>query len=396
MTESSKTLSQQWEPLLKVVAAGLKDPSIASHSLSAIPDGQCLLLQKFISWHRLGPLLLKGIQNSSVDESTLPKEFHSELKLEVANRVRHNLFLIQNLTQVYKAFEQNDICCLVLKGLPLAKQAYGEIGLRLGRDIDLLIHPSDYEKAATVLKQLNYQLEESSSGLMFERRAKYSNGEVWRCGSVLLDLHWGFHDHGVAFPLSVEEAVRSAESVVLAGVELRVLHKDMNLLYLVHHAAKHIWMRLFWVLDFLALSNCSKPPNWPEVLALAKKFKMCRKLWFTVCLAETLFGFKIPHELEPLKRTFPNTDAWLKRWQVFALQNQCHLDHAVLQIPPRRVIRWSLVMTDHGGDRILLGLRWLFQPANTDIATLTLPARLSWGYWVWRPIRLVLRAILRR
>ena len=67
-----------------------------------------------------------------------------------------NRRLLLELRDLYQSLQNHGIPTLVLKGLPLAQQYYGDLGLRVLYDLDFLIRPSDRSRALAVFNESGY------------------------------------------------------------------------------------------------------------------------------------------------------------------------------------------------------------------------------------------------
>ena len=75
---------------------------------------------------------------------------HSDLRTEAAILVRDNLDMAREALRLQRLFDDANLPVLFIKGAALAILAFGNLGLRYGQDIDLLI-PYESLTAATML-----------------------------------------------------------------------------------------------------------------------------------------------------------------------------------------------------------------------------------------------------
>jgi hypothetical protein len=94
--------------------------------------------------------------------------------------------------QLAGALERSGIPAIALKGPIMARELYGDSGLRVTSDIDLLVGRADFKRAVEILSDHGYVAEsivDWTDGLpLFE--ATLRSTEPW---SPNVDLHWRLH-----------------------------------------------------------------------------------------------------------------------------------------------------------------------------------------------------------
>lgn len=142
--------------------------------------------------------------------------------------------------------------CLVFKGLPLATQAYGDAAARGTGDLDLLVHPSDLERAYRGLLAAGWS---SMSGLPTPgpswswRHLKRTGNEVSLISqSSMVDLHWHLTPARSATPEFDQLWARSVP-VDVVGRSVRTLAPYDSLAHASGHATKDGWHWLRGLVD---------------------------------------------------------------------------------------------------------------------------------------------------
>jgi hypothetical protein len=143
------------------------------------------------------------------------------------------------LKGVLRAFAQEAIAVVPLKGPFLAERIYGGAALRPCRDLDLLVSKADLARAEGVLAAIG-----------FAAGAEDDYHRPWRRGTTAVELH---HDveNPLALDFHVETALRRASPAEFQGERCLKLAPEDELLYLCLHAARHRFERLGLVLDIL-------------------------------------------------------------------------------------------------------------------------------------------------
>ncbi len=149
---------------------------------------------------------------------------------------------------------------LILKGTPLAKRAYGGIGIREAVDIDLAVARTDVDRAWQVMREAGYRAETPRKPLkgfalkMFLWAAKDSLHRH-PDHDIAVELHWRLSDDlRDPKPPSPEHWQRIG---LYAGRSLATLGEDDLFVYLCVHGAAHGWARLKWLADIAALVSQS-------------------------------------------------------------------------------------------------------------------------------------------
>jgi hypothetical protein len=352
-----------------------------------------------LDWHRflrvVGRHQLIGLVHEGLTQaqSDLPPEIGREIGAQAATLVRENLAMAREALRVQRLFDDADLPVLFVKGATLAVLAFGNLGLRSGQDIDLLV-PYETLPAATALilgagyRRFDPPPNISDAHLRLVMPLRKDLGFVHQATGLRIELHWRLflNPHAMA-----EASIMAPSRVVpLTRAEgLRTLGEEDLFVYLCMHGALHWWHRLKWLADVNALL-ASAPENGVERLVRAAKARgagraaaqallLCRKLLLTPLPAS------VTATLEKSA-----TVRWLEATALRAMttgQGE-HDPHEVRF----GTTRGSL-------STVLLSRSWRYQLAElsiqlknpTDVLTLPLPQPLQFLYpvlrlplWAWR------------
>jgi hypothetical protein len=152
------------------------------------------------------------------------------------------------------------IPALFLKGAPLARRAYGTLGLRSAFDIDLVVAPAAIEPAWRVLDEMGYartipRRPLSGAALRMFRWAAKDSLHRQRERNLVVELHWRLSDDLADPEPPPEECWQQVE--VAPGQALATLGDEDLFVYLSVHGAAHLWARLKWLADIGALVAAS-------------------------------------------------------------------------------------------------------------------------------------------
>jgi len=106
-------------------------------------------------FHKIGPLVLRGIYKLKTDFK-IPDEFREKLKKHARSVGVRNLQNAQEMIRLGQLLNLNNIEFIPLKGVLFSQVAYGELGIRVSSDIDLLVKHNDFNRIEKVLFEQGY------------------------------------------------------------------------------------------------------------------------------------------------------------------------------------------------------------------------------------------------
>lgn len=236
---------------------------------------------------------------------------------------RRSLALAADVVTVVGALRAASVDCLVLKGAPLALQAYGSLSLRDAGDIDLLVDVEELGSALHVLYGLGYRVAmkpvapgrktqvyqrvfarfaamglaaalEDRDDADFAAYLHLTNEiTLTREGGRVVDLHWKPFRNGYLKPFT-PGAGRCEVSV--AGVPIPVPLPVESACYLAVHALVHRWDRLKWLMDIpmLLRSTCVSVE---ELMSAAEERDLAVPVALALHLSADLLGYPDSREL---------------------------------------------------------------------------------------------------
>lgn len=303
---------------------------------------------------------------------------------EVAANQRRMLELTGELVGIARAFEEQGIPLLSLKGPALGMSVYGNMGLRPAGDLDLLVQLDDIPAALKVLRVAGYSVVLREPGAFTSRnqeaavvRYLYHFILFDEARELVVELHFDLSPRKLPFPMSPTELFDRAEHIVIGGRKIPILHSVDNLLYLCTHGSKHAWSRLEWLVGVAELLKQMPLIDESALWQLAQKRNAGRPLLLGLLLAEELLETNVTPSLIEKARA----DRIVTK-----LVRSVAARLSFAEEEPHRQTQFQLALY-----RTPLGwLRWGFytsmQPGYADIRF----ADLEWLplYYLVRPIRL--------
>jgi len=158
------------------------------HALAAAADGE--RLEQLARAQSLLPLVAARLREAA---PSLVPDVLGERAAGITQETRHWGVAVEVMTErLAGALERSGIPAIALKGPIMARELYGDPGLRITSDIDLLVCRADFMRAVEILSDQGYSAESMvdwAGGLpLFE--ATLNPAEPW---SPSVDLHWRLH-----------------------------------------------------------------------------------------------------------------------------------------------------------------------------------------------------------
>jgi Uncharacterised nucleotidyltransferase len=360
-----------------------------SESIRALADG-VLDWDHFLQMvrrHRVAGLVHDGLTRAL---PAVPADIAREIAAEARALVRHNLAYAAEAVRLRRLFTDAHLPVVFIKGVSLAVLAYGNLGLRHSRDVDLLVPAEAIAKASAILGRAGYR--------RLQPPPSFSEAQlrVWmlRCKEIWyvhddkqleLELHSRLFDNPrLMSDIVVSGPLRTVS--VAKGIGLPTFGEEDLFAYLCAHGAVHDWFRLKWLADIGALL-AQQPKGGVERLYLAAEARGAGpSAAQAMLLCRRLLGTMIP---EPLVATLRRKPAvrWLETIAIKAMT----ADRIPTDLPFGTT--WSSLA------RFLLGRDWrywlaeikVYATSPVDILMLPLPERLQLLYpvlrlplWIWR------------
>jgi hypothetical protein len=335
--------------------------------------------------HGVQPILAQSLLSFG---DQVPTEALITLKQSHQANLHKALLLSTEFVRIVDQLSKAGIEFMPYKGLTLAEAVYGDIALRQSGDIDLLIHATDLKRIREALGELGYtpnlRLSEHKEAAYLKSGYECAFGGA--AGRNLLEVQWAIQPHFYAVDLDFEGLFRRAQTVKVAGLDVKSLGAEDLFVVLALHAAKHVWGRLIWLCD---LARISKLPalNWKWIGDQAQKMGVVRILRVTLLLAQKLLGSALPASatdnlLEDLdaERLAEEIEGYILNEKTYDVESLAYL-RLMLRLRERRI------------DQVRFVSRFVFTPGPGEWAIMQLPKPLFPLYRALRITRLVGRMV---
>lgn len=237
--------------------------------------------------HQILPMLYYGVQYSGI---TLPAEIMQFLELATFKNISVSQNQLYALEQIYKAFDENEIDYMPLKGSVL-KFVYPKPEMRPMGDADILIRQEQYEKIRILMQK---------SGFTEGRESSYDY--AWDKPST---LHLELHKHLV--PVNYKDFYSYYDNPWRLAHNVKnnryILNDEDNYIFIFTHYAKHYRARgvgIRHILDIYVFLSQNKNMNFSyidkelEKMGLLKFYKNTIhtiNVWFGEEHADTISDF---------------------------------------------------------------------------------------------------------
>jgi hypothetical protein len=348
-----------------------------------------------------------GVVTSSAERQGLTLLVHRHLAREAADLcpglvlesmaskaraiVALNMALAGELGRLLPELEAAGCRPVVIKGPALAVAAYGDLSSRPFLDVDVAVEPATAVQAWELLESRGYV---PAPAIPLGRREAWlrsTHEQLFeREGSPLLvDLHWELTAPGYTYSMQLEEVRPRLVRVPAGAGEVWTLGLEDTLLLLLCHGMKHNWGVLSWLVDVAELVRrhawCL---DWDAVLRWSRVSGRRRPVQLGLHLAHRLLDAPVPAEVLAGGDQDPEVAALVGAVEAAFLDpasasGQGLLAQVIGSIWFRATESWS--------DRARHVHEWLLMPRPPDWDWVPLPAWASTGYYLVRPLRLLLK-----
>jgi hypothetical protein len=359
-------------------------------AMAAEPDWDCVL--EGVRRHHVASWALAGLQ--ACRSPDLPASAIAELRQEAFEAASRSLAQMREIARLSPLFGRSGIRMLVVKGVALSVQLYGNPTLRDARDIDLLVDATTFSEAGALLIGAGYRRagpalspRQAAAYRHWIKEDEYVHGET----GLRVELHHRFSDNPALIACNFSELWREREEVEIAGAVVPTLPRRNLALYLCAHGAGHYWERLQWLADLAAALR--EPGARDAALVAVETAGLAGPMLHALVLAHDWLG--LPVEKRHLVRA--RADRRVARLDRLLAHSYGAVWHRI----PRdgsvaALLRYSLWSRLH---TYALKRDWLYwgRQAQRDFVmpadweALRLPDRLFWLFPLMRPVGWVLR-----
>ena len=338
----------------------------------------------FARRHAVLPLLYSGLNKTAGD--LIP---HTELqrfqKYFQDNLARNALFTAE-LSRLLKLLGQKGIDAIPYKGPVLSLFAYGDVALRRFVDLDIMVQKDDVEKAIELLLNDGYELSKALAENQRQVLLRTQHNVQFRRhkGQLIVELHWEVSPHLYASSVRAEDLWRNLVAAELNSVAIKVLGPEDLIFSLLIHGSRHLWECLLWICDIGWIVERHEL-NWQLLLERARTTRNERIFLLGLYLSAQLLNVSLPISIAKEIENDPQLEklASLVAKRIFkGTVNQPATPLEIFEFHVKVRKSWSAKARY---------FRHMFHPTDSDVSGIALPRALSFGYYLMRPVRLLLK-----
>jgi hypothetical protein len=283
--------------LLACLRWPLSEDARARITTLAAADIDWTAFVSLVTRHRVFGLVEHGLRSSGV---TVPEPQGGLLRERANHTSWSELILAGELRAMQKDLRARGVQPTVLKGLALSMKAYGRLGLRYNRDIDILVSWAGVAPACDVLQARGYhRIEPPANAVPAEvkRWIRRQKDIVYQHPSkgLVVEIHWRLFDN--PHLLRFEDNGRRDMITISADFTVETLPADLDLIFICAHGAHHAWSRLKWIADVNAIFSQMPPGEILRVYRAAHALNAHRMMAQALILCASLLGLAIPAEI---------------------------------------------------------------------------------------------------
>ena len=260
--------------------------------LSILREGPPKVLPK-LNWVKFSEIAywegVAGILYLSLKGRDIPKFTLSTLENYYCNTAYSNLIYVKALEELEEALKKEKIVVMTLKGASMLDHVYTRIGMRFMEDIDLMVHPNDWERFVRLLHRMGYREQGTFSHLFVKNK-------------VAIDLHThALHTDRIKsrealFPCGMGPLWEKAIPWKPGFQWLKRPDNADHVLLLSQHLLQHSFSRLIWFEDIRRIMDQGNARFWEKLKNNSALFKQHKSLSYTLYLLNLLFKYEPPKD----------------------------------------------------------------------------------------------------
>ena len=233
---------------------------------------------------------------------SLPMEDYPMLGETFLMQTRASALQLAGVTgRICRELQSQDIPAMLLRGPAMAEAYFPDAMLRYCRDVDIIVHPGDMNRAEAVVQELGFQPREN-------REYWLQKGELpMTDGHVVVELHWEAYPALTPMPIPEADVWNRTGTVLLDGVSVVMAAPEHLLLSSCVHMACEHWMdRMVRLIDIRQiLHHSGSEMDWDWIRQRTLEAHMRFPVGHVLTMARDLVDAAVPREV--LKRLSPST-----------------------------------------------------------------------------------------
>lgn len=327
------------------------------------------------------PLVFQTLKEYNLN---IPQDIFLKMKSLNLDILKENMYMTSELIRITKLFDANNIEVISFKGPSLSSLAYGNITLRQYSDLDLLINPNDFDKVFNIMNNnIYYTKYDYSRALEKVKELIPDHLFINKNTNLIIEIHNKLFSNN--FPIDIKDNIffENIDYVEINGNNIKTFKSEYLLYYLCLHGTKHLFSRVYWILDIHKLIKSENDFDWKLFIDIVNKTKTKTMVFVSLYLSKTLFNTNIPSFILD---KFNIKHEYLVK---YIINNRDKED----ELTSRFTIQ-NLIMFDTFSSKLKYCF-YLFQPSVIDYQMFEKLYKIKAIYYVLRPFNLVKRYFLK-
>jgi len=218
-----------------------------------------------------------GITLLAAHKGRLPDPLLAKAKQRRAMMAANETLKKTALIELFDAFDEAGLSCVLFKGSALAYTLYPQPWLRPRSDSDVLINPKQIDKFAAVFSRLGFEKQFAIEGKYVSYQSSFSKALAGQ-STVHIDLHWRINNRqSLSKSYTVEQLSRDGQTLpTLANNTVAPNHVDSLLIASLHRLGHHqSEERIIWLYDVHLLANSLERSQWQTLVKKAQDKRLC-------------------------------------------------------------------------------------------------------------------------
>ena len=347
-------------------------------------------VEKLATYHRLLPLLCKQVVLHA--DASFPNAVRAELKKKLLINAARNLISLRELLYFQKKCAEYGIDTLPFKGPVVSQLSYGDSESRSFVDIDILVSADDVLRLIHIFKQKGYEIYPDFSDRKVEAYIRHEDQLVFmhKEHQVNIDLHWEASARYSIIPFCLGKGADGLQEIELFDEKCKTFSTENSIILHCLHAGAHSWESLEQVVCLAWLLSHAEGVDWTKIRRQAKHLRCWRIILLGFLLCSNFMEIDLPASIkEEIEK-----DSGVRKYGE-AIKHQlleCRSDLVTENIS-RKFTGLHFFLRDSRRDGLLYLFRLLCRPTIREWEGLSLPAWLSFLYYGYRPLSLLLAGI---
>jgi len=278
--------------------------------------------------NRLSSIVYKTFSNSNILEN-IPKHIFDNLQKYYYKTLSKNTVLYSYFTLFLQECYNKDIQVVALKGIFLADNVYGDIGIRQLSDIDLLVHEKDANNCAEILIQMGFVFDNSLIKSDFIKSNKESKHlPMLVKDGVGVEIHTNIIISNQKFHIPIEDFWDNTEKHNVAGIDILAFNANYLLLHICMHLDEHFedakihfiaYIDILWILETYKTTL-----DWNKFDKMCEQYRCTSDVYSHLYICHKYFNANISDSIKPKIESY--CDEYTEEY--FIQQLQCNTNYS--------------------------------------------------------------------